>query len=334
MDSAAGILICLVVFGHAIAPLDSRVVETVEQWLYMFHMPAFVFVSGYLTRYSRTWSPLRLVLRLGFPYVVFSVIHALELAALTGEPVSVTLLSPEWTLWYLLALLAWRLAAPLLRVDQWMVIVTVLVALIAGVFPILDTTLSAQRIFGFAPFFTLGLVWKDQWWRYVRNWPVRFAALAAFAGAFVWSWFTEDEVSRRIFFLHVGYEDLGHPEWYGMIVRFLVITVGGLLALGLLSWMSSSYKLMTGIGAATLPVYLLHPLFLYPGREDGYHFPFDDTMALVVLALASCLFAYVFSRPFMVALVRPFMDYTFWRDLGRRAVGRRRQEAPQDADTP
>ena len=76
-----------VVIGHA--PLDSAAGNpTIVQWLfdiaYAFHMPLFVFVSGYLfqlTRIAKGYSYKDMMVeklqRLGIPYVAFTVIAML-----------------------------------------------------------------------------------------------------------------------------------------------------------------------------------------------------------------------------------------------------------------
>ena len=47
-DNVKGILILLVVIGHLIEPfyLKSKFVESLYTFIYTFHMPAFIFLSG------------------------------------------------------------------------------------------------------------------------------------------------------------------------------------------------------------------------------------------------------------------------------------------------
>lgn len=46
IDNLRGILIVLVVFGHAITYYESPIRDYLYQFIYSFHMPAFAFVSG------------------------------------------------------------------------------------------------------------------------------------------------------------------------------------------------------------------------------------------------------------------------------------------------
>ena len=51
-DNAKAILIFLVVLGHFLLPLENKVggVMATYWWVYLFHMPAFVFVSGVFSK--------------------------------------------------------------------------------------------------------------------------------------------------------------------------------------------------------------------------------------------------------------------------------------------
>ncbi len=308
----------VVVFGHAIEPLSGQFAETAAQWVFMFHMPAFVFVSGYVTRYSSKWAPGRTVLKLAFPYVIFTLLHGWIASALTGDPFSVDFLTPSWTLWYLVALAAWRLSAPLLRSTWWVVPALAVAGILLGTVAGLGRELSLERIVCFAPFFAAGLMWNDKWWVKIRTWPMRVAAVAALAAALVWSWMSEQTVIRSIFFMSESYEDIGQYNGEGMLQRTGVLIAGALLTLALLSLSGGSNRMLASVGAATLPVYLLHPLVLYPAHLDDYSIGWPESIMIVALVVFSVVFSYVASRPFVVRLTRPIMDYTFWRDLVRR----------------
>lgn len=51
-DNAKLLFIFLVVFGHAIQPFteESRAIYTLYTWIYLFHMPAFIFLAGFFAK--------------------------------------------------------------------------------------------------------------------------------------------------------------------------------------------------------------------------------------------------------------------------------------------
>ena len=79
-------------------------------------MPAFVLVTGYLSRsFTFTRRNLhKLVTTVVVPYLVFETLLALFRTVVGHENLGVLYLSPHWPMWYLSALFLWRLATPLL----------------------------------------------------------------------------------------------------------------------------------------------------------------------------------------------------------------------------
>ena len=63
----------LVVFAHILFQLQdkSELINSVVDYIYMFHMPAFVFVSGYLGKSERSHS-FEGIIKLIFLYFIFN----------------------------------------------------------------------------------------------------------------------------------------------------------------------------------------------------------------------------------------------------------------------
>lgn len=118
-ENVRGILIILVVMGHALEPLLGRepLAKALYSGLYLFHIPAFAFLSGHLSRADSgpralgaiAWGQLA-------PLAVFQVLYVAFDAWVLGRGWSTHwLVQPYWLLWFLLSLGCWRLALPLLR---------------------------------------------------------------------------------------------------------------------------------------------------------------------------------------------------------------------------
>src|SRR5699024_7327324 len=117
LDNAKAILITLVVIGHPLNSVNSYLGGALETWIYAFHMPAFVMISGYLSRSYRNEPRQtgRLLSSLLVPYMIFQLIHACLRVLINGSDFNVNMFHPSWTLWFLLALFIWRLCTPLLK---------------------------------------------------------------------------------------------------------------------------------------------------------------------------------------------------------------------------
>ncbi|WP_062131827.1 acyltransferase family protein [Demequina aestuarii] len=312
IDAAVGLLVMLVVFSHAIGPLSGRPAEAITQWLFMFHMPAFVFLSGYLTRKSSGWSPRALAGRLLFPFAVFQVLHLGAASLVAGEISTPTPLVPAWTTWYLLSLFAWRVAAPWLARIPHVLPVSVGVSITAGGLAVIGPQLSLGRTLGFLPFFVLGLVWRDAWFARLRSPSIRIASAALFAGAWVLAYLTEPILNRGVFFLHEDYGDLDFTFIEGAALRAAVLATGGLLTLALVSLTGWSSRVAARIGAGSLVVYLLHPFALYPIRDDGYGAALPEAAWLALIAIATVAFAWAVSHRVVARATAPLMDHRWW----------------------
>ena len=162
IDGLKGFLIFCVVLGH-MSFYDYGL--QLIRMIYSFHMPVFVFLSGYLTPISPTpekknnWLKQTLCI-----YVIAQLLHTC-LKWVLNEPVSLrVLISPAFTLWYLICLVYWRLSAWTIFKGipgYWLVTISFILAFVSGFVPI-DQDLSFQRAFSFLPFFVLGLVSKKK----------------------------------------------------------------------------------------------------------------------------------------------------------------------------
>ena len=87
-DNAKMLLVMLVVVGHSWTLLPETVLNgRLYDWLYLWHMPAFVMVTGYLSK-RFTWSRRnlrRLVTTVVLPYVILEGLLALFRVHVGGE---------------------------------------------------------------------------------------------------------------------------------------------------------------------------------------------------------------------------------------------------------
>nr|WP_284328547.1 hypothetical protein [Demequina litorisediminis] len=151
---------------------------------------------------------------------------------------------------------------------------------------------------------------------------MRMLAFAAFVAAGVFSFLTHDGLSRRIFFLHEDYADLHYTDVDGIAVRAGVLLAGFVLTLAFVSLTGWTRRWLAQAGAASLAIYLLHPLFLYPGRENGYSTAIGEGAWMGLMAVAAVGFAFLASRPIVIRVTRPLMDLNWWMSLVRERRAR------------
>lgn len=289
LDNARGLLIVLVVVGHTLecfGALAGTLGSTLYTAVYSFHMAAFIMISGYLSRSYRSEprQVRRLVTAMVLPYLIFQLVHEAGKALLLGQAVQLQLVLPAWTLWFLVALLVWRLLTPVLRRLRHPLVIAVAIAVIAPLDPDLGAVLSLGRIAQMLPFFVLGLVSTPRMLERLLAFRHRWWGGAVLAAALAVAFLVQGRLPASIFFLRGPYEG-DVPLRLALQVVLLAVGVAGSLALLLVTPRGRSA--LSVVGERSLTVYLLHPVLLLPIRY-AEHLPdwpasWWGTLALVLL---------------------------------------------------
>ncbi|TWH00705.1 fucose 4-O-acetylase-like acetyltransferase [Nocardioides sp. J9] len=277
LDNAKMGLIVLVVVGHtwALLPTDDTVAWHLYDFVYLWHMPAFIFLSGYLSRGfayhpARMW---KLVTDLLVPYVLFEGALGLFRLHVGGEDLQDLWLDPHFPMWYLLALAAWRLATPLLRPLPGAVLVAVGISLAGGFVQGAWTEyLDLPRILGFLPFFVLGLKATPESLEWLRG---RFPALlgvVAFGIVAVLA-VDLDRWASTEYLYYRPFDVVGDDGGEAVLARLGVLALG---LVGTFAWLTLVPRVsgwFTRMGAATMIVYLFHGFAVkgleYAGFRDA-----------------------------------------------------------------
>ena len=273
LDNAKALLVTLVVVGHAWSVLaDSPDTEWAYDFLYLWHIPAFVFVSGYLSK-SFEWDRRRLmglVHTLLIPYLLFEPALYFFRVEVVGEEVGNMLwLEPHWTMWYLVVLLMWRLITPILRLHWLFLPVSVVVSLAGGLWT--TDLLMLPRFLGLLPFFVLGLYLKPRHLAHLDDVWVRVAAVPALAIMGGMAVYTDEWARTAIYWYDAGYEDVGIDPVIGFQTRLTVMVLGVLGTFSVLALVPRrSLGWFTTLGTGTMVVYLFHGFFIKSGKLFGW----------------------------------------------------------------
>lgn len=179
IDSLKGFLIILVVLGHVITYLDNvnTLNHAVMGLIYVFHMPLFILLSGYLTKPAsqqdgrQMWKS---VSTLFVTIVIFHLLSATRQVLMNGMDRAYTFLEfPYGILWYLMSLIYWRIIIyytprSLERRPALYLAIAFIISVLCGLTG-LGKLLSIQRTLNFFPFFLLGYYYKQgeishKWW--------------------------------------------------------------------------------------------------------------------------------------------------------------------------
>jgi fucose 4-O-acetylase-like acetyltransferase len=269
-DNAKFITALLVVIGHVWAEFHagSGTVGAAYTMVYAFHMPVFVFITGYFSRgFARSPEKFRtLVPTLVLPYLLFIVLYRAQIVLLRGETFDITeFFMPHFLMWFLVALVCWRLSAPLWVHLRAPVAVAVVISLAGGLWIWAeDGTLS--RMAGLLPFFVLGLVIDPERARDLRRPVARRlgAAVLVLALPAFYLWengpFGLPHIEMHLLWWDSGYRDMGFSTLTGMTGRAAAMLLAVVLGAAFLAVIPRERTWFTQMGTRTMYVYLLHGL--------------------------------------------------------------------------
>ncbi|TDC20989.1 hypothetical protein E1265_19360 [Streptomyces sp. 8K308] len=290
-------------------------------WVYLvtwpMRVPLFALLAGY---FSSATPPSRRRLRrlaetLLLPVLTVQLLAFVQIWAMSGgdEHWSQEVHGAAWTLWFLQALLLWRLALPWLVRLRYPLATAVAASLISGYLPLDPLPLAFSRAVGLLPFFLLG--WKlrqgalDRW---MRGAVSREAAAIALAVTGLAAWLLRDRVDRELLLFRYTYDQVGVGftaplDW---TIRCVALLGGMVIALSLIRLIPGRrLPFVTYLGSGGLYIYLLHGLLLRPlNASDAFAWVdswADQAVLLVLCVVASAALASPPIRRLAGPVVRP-----------------------------
>jgi fucose 4-O-acetylase-like acetyltransferase len=340
-DNAKYLAIVLVALGHSWEPLrdGSRTAEAFYFFVFTFHMPAFMIISGYFSRgfEGKPHQIKRLVTGVAVPYVVFEAAYTLFKRWADNDPgYHFSLLDPWYLTWFLAALFIWRLTTPVWKAVRWPVPLSLAVAILATISPDIGDDLDLQRALQFLPFFVVGLRLKPEHFDLVRRRSARWLSVPVVLGSLMFAYWATDRMNAVWFYHRDSAQELGVPSWVGAVMTFALFGCSLVLTACFLAWVPRRRMWFTALGAGTLYGYLLHG-FLAKGSRfwdwydaDWVHTPWGAVaVTFIAAAVITVLCTPPVQRLFRFAM-EPRMAWAFRSDAVHKA--RQRHEEPSAAD--
>ncbi|MCT1576682.1 acyltransferase family protein [Oceanobacillus kimchii] len=261
-DNAKALLIFLVVFGHMIQPFTNEYagINTLYLWIYTFHMPAFILLSGFFAKGSGNagyvW---KLAKKLIVPYLIFQILYTIYYFYIGKPDWQTGMFHPHWSLWFLFSLFSWHILLIVFKKIPafYSISLAVLIGVVVGYFGEIGHTFSLSRTFVFFPFFLIGYwVTEKQMMSIKRNAVKGVSLVVMTVLAIAISYMPEFNSGWLL--ASKSYGDLG-MEQYGGIARLLVYVTAAIMVVSVLAWIPKrNFGWLTKLGTRTLYVYLLH----------------------------------------------------------------------------
>jgi fucose 4-O-acetylase-like acetyltransferase len=324
-DNAKYLAILLVASGHVIAGLGlsgkTPVAEATYYFIYMFHMPLFIVITGYFSR-NFTFSggkSRKLITNLGVPYVVFELSYSVMDWRMSDHELRISLLDPIYLTWFMLALFLWRLSTPVWQQIRWPFAVAVIIGLLSYTGP-LSGQLDMHRVFGLAPFYVLGLCLRKEHFEQLRRPWVPYAGALTLLLGFLMMFYVKDHLKYSWLYWRDSNKSLGAGELDGTVTRILIMAAAMVLVAAFLAVVPHRRTWFTRLGATTIYAYLLHGFLVkYVQYRDWDQASWLQNIPgmLLLMACAMIVATLLCTPPVVRAMhwaVEPRMTWAF-RDL-------------------
>ncbi|MDK0801314.1 acyltransferase family protein [Clostridium perfringens] len=325
IDNSKGLLIFLVVLGHSLEFIrkDYEVARLLYVFIYEFHMPVFVFISGYLSKNVEKGRR-NAVRNFLTPFLLFNIIWNLitlvgplflrgEFTELPSEQ-AFSFFTPGWALWYIFAMFLWKILLPdLLKFKNIFIL-----SIIAGIFVKLSgefgSYMALSRTITFAPFFLAGYYSSEEKLKRFRKFT-RFnilnkvpSILILIIGVLIALIFVNySNIADEFFWADRSYSNFNIEIFTGILLYIAVYIIGFAFVYVFINLMPENQTFLSKIGKNTLSVYFLHTYFI--GSILGLTSLMSSNLGkLLALIVGSLIVTFILSRDGIARFFNKFLN--------------------------
>ncbi len=323
------LLIVCVFIGNAIEPLINRMdgLHSLYMWIFTFHMPLFVFVTGYFAKSSLfDKSGRKVLLQIGMQYVIFQTLYSvLDITVFQVKNIHHSFFAPYLLLWFLASHFCWRLVLISMRKCSPLqqLAISVLLGVLVGYLQLDGVWLSFSRTFVFLPFFVAGYHFSFTALETFLTREVRIAGIALSAGLLLALYFGGGSLIPGWLYGSMTYMQLDQQEWYAGLLRLSVYLLQLFAGAVFLSFVPKQASRITDYGRRTLYVFLLHGLIIRLAAASPLYDYIHTGAASLALIAGAVILTVLLSQPVVRKWTSPAIEppVQWVVDLERRALG-------------
>lgn len=312
-DNYKALLIILVVLGHAGSGLSAWFVPYAKNYIYLFHMPAFAFISGYFCKkfppdYKKSAKQLLI------PYFIFQTLFFAFSLFIWHKDFSKTYMLPVFTLWFLISLFFWRAGLFLVKDIKFIIPISFIVAMLIGYDPRIEDYLALSRTLVFFPFFILGNRFnKERFMKFAGKWYIKLISLLILIGLYFLTAYFKNDISFQILTGATPYKYIDKISFNtAWLYRGLVLLTSALMTYLFAALIPQRKTVFSGIGQNSMVIYLTHGIILRTIRWCTKWNKFFSTergvFVLIALVILYCFL--ITSKPAMKLIGR--ITKVFW----------------------
>lgn len=306
-------LIILVIIGHLIAKYISNPINnTIYNFIYLFHMPLFIFISGYFHKKFDWQSSKKSIFRIVEIYILLQIIWFF----IWGKFDLYHLLKPSWTLWYLLSIIWWRILANLTvpYINKRILIpLSFIVATAWGFLEFDGEIFSVNRTIAFFPFYLLGVYCTEDVIQKIRKINILIPIVIILI-ALVYTQLPlikNFENFQQLLWGSKSYSELSNNITNVLSLKFANTIIAIFLSLAFIRLIPDTKILYTN-GKDTLFYYVYHTFFIKAiNLVLGKLYPdFENTFGLLLISIALVvILSYANKIKFFHRILTPYTSF-------------------------
>jgi fucose 4-O-acetylase-like acetyltransferase len=306
VDNVRFILVTFVVVGHFLTTFRAAPqMNYLYVWIYTFHMPAFVYLSGLMvTSYTVTAEQGRKTFTtLIVPLVTFTGLFQL-FGTLTGKstPSDGGWGDPFWLLWFITALTIWRMMLPVIGATRVPLLVTFVTVPVVLVVTELTGLFSLDRVVTLLPFFVAGCVTNHVLLQKTRSRVAKVTAGVAFAISVPVTFWVSELPTR-----FTMYTDPVNA-WGDIPTMFGLYAAAALLTFVVITVTPAGRSKMTVWGGRTMYVYLLHGFIVQLFRGTTLSEQMNNPAGWVGIVITGILVTIILSSTVVNKIFKPLVE--------------------------
>lgn len=258
-------LIVCVVIGHFIAKINwMEKIRYLYYFIHLFHMPCFIFVSGYLSKRMNIGGKLKAerIFSMFWLYLVFKFGDALLITWLDKKPFEMTVFNDIPAPWYLLSMTYWYLMIPFIeRVKpKIMIILAFLSGILIGFVNLAGSSFSISRTVVFFPFFVIGFYLSEDRLQKLLNLKIKWLAFLLLSASGLFFIYQGKSVLSmlQIVFGSTSYQGVFGNKAYGMTIRIIWYFAALFFSICIMLLIPRCKLFFSSLGTRTLQIYILH----------------------------------------------------------------------------
>ena len=314
-DNFKGILIFLVVYTHFLWDYSQKykysTVYNVVTFIYIFHMPGFIFCSGFFSQ-SKNSKSKQSISKLLILYFIFD--SSLMFYYYYYYKQMPNIFGPRNSYWYILTLIFWRMVIPFFEDEYFLILKSFLIGLSVGYNKNFSTDfLSFRRTFAFFPIFVLCYKMKKEHFKRIINITnILFVKIICIIIFLLYSFKLYYDIKKRKINFTGNILLMGaYTENIEILKRIEVFRISLIMVFLLLFALPNrKIPIITMIGRNSLYIYLFHRVFTLLFVRY-YGIKVDLTQIMKKSLVGTIIIVIVFGNDYITKILNLFIDFIY-----------------------